>query len=122
MDHLVAEHIVHPAPSLIIHLKLLFSLFLSHAYLPDAFSFEIIHIVKDKSRNPNLLDNYRPITLNPVISKLFESVLIDFSATISSQTIFSSGIKRELTVPALFLFSGSLCNFQLTNLVIYSLT
>ena len=78
-DRLVAEHIVHAAPSLIIHLKLLFSLFLSHSYVPDAFSFGIIiPIVKDKSGDPSLLDNYRPITLSPVISKLFENVLMIF--------------------------------------------
>ena len=34
-DRLVAELIVHAAPRLIIHLKLLFSLFLSHTYVPD---------------------------------------------------------------------------------------
>ena len=60
---LVADHIVHAAPSLIIHLKLLFSLFLSHEYVPDAFRFGIIiPIVKDKSGDHSLLDNYRPIT------------------------------------------------------------
>ena len=69
-DRLVAEHIVHAAPSLIIDLKLLFSLFLSNGYVPDAFSFGIIiPMVKDKSDDPSLLDNYRPITLSPVISK-----------------------------------------------------
>ena len=69
---MVAEHIVHAEPSLINHLKLIFSWFLSHGYVPDAFSFGIIiYIVKDKSGDPGLLDNYRRITLSPVISKLF---------------------------------------------------
>ena len=77
-DRLVAKHIVHAAPSLIIHLKLLFSLFLSHGYVPDAFSFEInIPIINDTSGDPSLLDNYRPITLYPVISKLFQNVLME---------------------------------------------
>ena len=77
-DRLLAEHIVHVAPSLIINLMLLFSLFLSHGYVPDAFSFGIIiPIVKDKFGDPSLLDNYRPITLSPVISKLFENVLME---------------------------------------------
>ena len=77
-DRLVAEHTVHAAPSLIIHSKLLFSLFLSDGNVPDAFSFGIIiSIVKDKSGDPSLLDNYRPITLSPVISKLLENVLME---------------------------------------------
>ena len=63
-DRLVAEHIVNAAPSLIIHLKLLFSLFSSNGYVPDSFSFGIIiPIVNDKSGDPSLLDNYRPIIL-----------------------------------------------------------
>ena len=62
------------APSFIIHLKLLFSSYLLHSYVPDAFSFRIIiTIVKDKSGDPDLLDNYRPITLSPVISKLLRT-------------------------------------------------
>ena len=65
----LAEHIINAAPSFgVFDLKLLFSLFLSHGYVPDASSFgNIIPIVKDKSGDPNLLDNYRPFTLSPVI-------------------------------------------------------
>ena len=44
-DRLVAEHIVHAAPSLIINLKLLFSLFLSHVYVPDAFVLELVFLL-----------------------------------------------------------------------------
>ena len=44
-DRLVAEHIVHATTSLIIHLKLLFSLFLSHGYVPDAFSFGLLFLL-----------------------------------------------------------------------------
>ena len=77
-DQLIAEHIVHAAPSLIIHPKLFFSLFLSHSFVPDAFSTgTIIPVIKDKSGDPGPLGNYRPITLSPVVSKLFENVLLE---------------------------------------------
>jgi len=36
----------------------------------------IIPILKDKRGDLTSLDNYRPITLSPVISKIFESVLL----------------------------------------------
>ena len=42
-DRLVAEYIVHAAPSLII--QLLFSLFLMHGYVPAAFSFELLFLL-----------------------------------------------------------------------------
>lgn len=50
---------------------------LNHYYVPDAFgSGIIVPIVKDKSGDLSSVDNYRPITLSPVISKLFESFIL----------------------------------------------
>lgn len=46
--------------------------------MPDAFGFGvIIPIVKDKRGDISSIDNYRPITLSPIVSKLFESLLIE---------------------------------------------
>jgi len=36
----------------------------------------LVPLVKDKSKNLNDIDNYRPITLIPDISKIFEHVLL----------------------------------------------
>ena len=81
-DRLTAEHItVHADLSLIIHLKLLFSLFLSHAYKPDAFSFGIIiPIVKDSLATLVYLIITGQLLISPVISKLFENVTIELSS------------------------------------------
>ena len=50
---------------------------LIHGYVPNAFASGIIvPIVKDKSGDLASVENYRPITLGPVISKIFESVLV----------------------------------------------
>ena len=71
-----AEHIVHAAPCLIIHLKLLFALFPSHSFVTDAFSAGINNpVIKDKSGDLGLIYNYRPITLSPVMIKLFENYI-----------------------------------------------
>jgi len=48
-----------------------------HGFVPDSFGAGIIvPLLKVKSGNMNDLNNYRPITLIPVISKLFESIIL----------------------------------------------
>ena len=69
-DELLAENLKHPHPILLImHLKHLFRMILIHAFVPDSFGIGIsIPLLKDV----NDVENYRVITLSPVISKLFK--------------------------------------------------
>ena len=70
MGNIVAGHIVHCNPSIIIHIKLLFTMMVSHSYVPESFGVDIIVPVPiDKSGDFSSLDNYIPITLSPVFSK-----------------------------------------------------
>ena len=49
-----------------------------HQFVPDNFGAGVIvPVVKDKSGNLNDINNYRPITLIPIISKLFECVIME---------------------------------------------
>jgi len=58
-------------------LKVLFYIMLLHGYVPNDFATDIIiPLIKDKSGDLSSVENYRPITLSPVISKIFESVLV----------------------------------------------
>ena len=77
VDNIVAEHVVNSHPCLIAHLKLLFQMMLLHRYVLNSFGTGIVvPLVKDKSGDLSSVENYRPITLSPIISKIFESVLI----------------------------------------------
>ena len=77
-DDLCAEHMIYAHPSLVMHLKSLFQLILKHGFVPTNFGSGIsIPLTKDKTGNINNPDNYRAITLSPVISKLFEMVVLD---------------------------------------------
>ena len=77
IDGLSAGHIINSHPCVIMHLKFLFTMMLSHSFVPDAFGMGIvIPIIKDKCGDVSSVDNYRPITLSPVISKVFESLLL----------------------------------------------
>jgi len=75
---LTAEHLVYAHQSLIYHLSLLFRGMATHSFVPQAFAQGlIVPLVKDKSDDLCSLNNYRGIILTPVISKLFESILLN---------------------------------------------
>src|ERR1700690_652683 len=77
IDGITAENIINSHPCIIMHLKLLFTMMLSHSFVPNAFGMGfVVPIIKDKCGDVSSVDNYRPITLSPVISKVFESLLL----------------------------------------------
>jgi hypothetical protein len=97
-DGIVAEHIINSHPAIVVHLKSLFSMMLSHAYVPDAFGMGVvIPIVKDKCGNLSSIDNYRPITLSPVISKVFESLLLNKYSNYLRTDDLQFGFKQGLS-------------------------
>ena len=78
-------------------LSLLFTLFLSHGYLPHAMiETTIVLIVKNKCGNITDSNNYRPIALATIVSKLFESVFLlkceQYLTTITNQFGFKTGL------------------------------
>ena len=61
-------------PCVTIHLKLLFNMICGHGFVPDNFGHSVtVPVVKDKMKDLCSADNYRPIALSPVISKIFEN-------------------------------------------------
>ncbi len=96
-DGIVGEHIVHSHPALLVHLKLLFNMILKAGHVPVEFGMGIVvPIIKDKTGNPSLVDNYRPITLSPVISKVFEHCLMIISAKYLPSDSLQFGFKPGL--------------------------
>ena len=78
-DDLGTEHLLYAQPVIIKHLQVLFRLrpILTHGFVPNSFGIGVtVPLIKDKTGNVNDVDNYRGITLSPVISKLFEVVLL----------------------------------------------
>jgi len=80
-----------------------------HGFVPDGFgSGIVIPLLKDKLGNPNDLGNYRGITLIPVISKLFELVLLDICAPYLNTDDLQFGFKKNVGCSnAIFLLSES---------------
>jgi len=79
------------------HLKALFQLILIHGFVPTDFGNGIsIPLIKDKTGNINNMDNYRAITLLPVISKLFKMVSLDISNDFLSTDSLQFGFKDKV--------------------------
>ena len=52
-------------------------------------------LVKDKTGNINNVDNYRAITLSPIISKLFEVVLLNICSDVLDTDTLQFGFKNN---------------------------
>jgi len=77
-DDLSSEHLKYAHPLVVVQLCSLFRTMVIHGLVPDNFGNGIIiPLLKDKTGDINSLDNYRAITLIPVISKLFELVVLE---------------------------------------------
>jgi hypothetical protein len=77
-DGLTAEHLIHGScPSLLNHLCTLFNIILSHSIVPYSFCIGIIiPILKKPNANPNIAENFRPLTLGTTYSKLLEKLIM----------------------------------------------
>jgi len=121
-DDLSAEHLLYAHPSLIVHLKLLFSSIFTHGFVPDSFGAGIIvPLIKDKTGNLNDTENYRPITLIPVISKLFESLLLNICQTYLPIDDLQLGFKPVLgCTDAIFALKSSINYFNSRGSCVYA--
>ena len=99
-----AEHF-HNAPlNLLERLTFLFNCMLNHAFVPSQFRLGfMIPLIKDRLGNKSDVQNYRGITISPIMSKVFEHVLklvyCDYLTTSPHQFGFK---KKSSTVQALY--------------------
>jgi len=76
-DGVVNEHLIFSDHHLRVHLSLLFTAMLRHSFVTDDFCKGIIvPLLKSKHGDATSLDMYRGITLSPVLSRVFEAVLL----------------------------------------------
>ena len=73
-DHITIEHIIYAHPSIVIILSSLFVFMIFKGMVPDDFGVGVTTpIPKFKGNKKNIsADDYRGITICPVISKIFE--------------------------------------------------
>jgi len=77
-DELTVEHLVHAHPILVVLLSLLFNIIILHGIVPLDFGKGIIvPLIKNMDSDKTSCDSYMGITLSPVLSKVFELVLMN---------------------------------------------
>jgi len=104
-DGISKEHIMYCHPSIFVHLSVLFNMIYYHGFVPDDFGKGItIPLVKDKLGDVSSVDNYRAITISPLVSKLFEyCVLKKFDVFLSSSDLQFGFKQNSSCTQAVFL-------------------
>lgn len=103
LDYLTSEHFKFASDRLYILLSIVFKCMLLHGYIPSVFMDTLlIPIVKDKTGDITSGDNYRPIALTSVSSKIVELIIIDKFLeqldTSCNQFGFKFGLSTELCI------------------------
>ena len=82
LDQLTTEHLVNCHPIIALILTKLFNLMIMSEYVPNSFARSIlVPILKVDIGTKNVsVDDYRGISINPVISKVFEHCLLELFA------------------------------------------
>ena len=102
-DSICAEALKCAHDQLSVLLSLCFTLFLSHGHLPlKLIQTTIVPIIKNKCGNISSSNNYRPIALATIISKLLESILLmkceEYLCTSANQFGFKKAHGTELCI------------------------
>ena len=95
-DGLNAEAFKFADKKITVYLCILFNVMLCHGYLPSKLMETIIvPILKDKKGDLGSKDNYRPIALTTVVSKLFEILILNRYQHLLQTTDHQFGFKQS---------------------------
>ena len=105
-DGLTAENLKYANDNICILLSLLFSSLFSHSFVPvNLTKVTLVPLIKNKAGDITDRDNYRPIALATILSKVAEHLLLnrceEFLHTSSYQFGFKSGHATDLCIYAL---------------------
>jgi hypothetical protein len=98
LDGLTVEHLLHCHPVIFSLLGQIFNLMIKHGFVPDEFGRSYtVPLPKGNSVNKAMsVDDFRGISISPVISKIFESCILNryssFLVTSDSQFGFKKGL------------------------------
>ena len=78
LDGITSEHLKYASERLPHLLSMAITGFFVHGFLPDSMlSVLIVPVIKDKAGTINSKDNYRPIALASIVSKLVEIIMLN---------------------------------------------
>uniref|UniRef100_A0A671UZC4 Reverse transcriptase domain-containing protein n=1 Tax=Sparus aurata TaxID=8175 RepID=A0A671UZC4_SPAAU len=96
MDNITAEHLKLASKKLYPLLAICFTGLLVHGILPDSIlSVVLVPVIKDKAGKLNSSENYRPIALASILSKVLEKILLNRLEQYILTTDNQFGFKRK---------------------------
>ena len=111
-----AEHIFNSCPELLCYLHLLYNGLLSHSYMPHEFlSGTITPIIKDANGDSTSSNNYRPITLGPILLQIFEYLLMNKFGNCLDTDDLQFGYKRKLSASHAIYILRECVNYYTTH-------
>ena len=112
IDGLQSEHLKYATDRLSILLCFLFNAMIVHGYMcQELMDTILIPIIKDKKGNLSSKDNYRPIALTSVLSKVLESIVLKQYHECFTTKCNQFGFKRD--------HSTDLCTFTFKQVIDY---
>ena len=104
-DGICSEHLKYASNALVPLLGMCFTSFISHGFLPESMlSVMLVPVIKDKAGKISSMDNYRPIALASVISKLVEVIMLDRIEMYMITNPNQFGFKRNMAQTSAFMF------------------
>lgn len=102
-DGVSAEHLMFADKSLYVYLSLLFTFMFRYSIVPEKFMYvHITPIIKNKGGILSSRDNYRPIALSSIVSKVFEQIILNrinnYLYVNDNQFAFKKDLSTELCV------------------------
>ena len=95
-DLLESENFKYCDDSICVYLCILFNCMIIHNYLPKPFmDTVIVPLVKDKKESVSDCNNYRPIAITTIMSKIFELVILDQYGDVLVTTANQFGFKKQ---------------------------
>lgn len=128
LDGLTAEHLLHSHPAVYSLLNRLFNLLIKFRFVPDDFgrSYTVPLPKGNNASKAMSVDDFRGISISPVISKVFESCVLDrykeFLVTSDNQFGFKKGLGCSHAIYSVkcvvnhYVRSGSTVNLCLLDL------
>ena len=97
MDEIFAEHLLHCSHRLVTMPAVCFSGLFVHSFLPDSMlAIVLVPVVKDKTGRIDQVDNYRPIALASVVSKVVEIIMLNRISGLLETCHNQFGFKQSL--------------------------
>ena len=92
------DHLLHGGSQFRVHLSYLFTSMIRHGFSPSSFLLSaIVPIPKTLRKSVNDFSNYRAITLNSPVCKLFEIIILMMYPNVLSTSDLQFGYKRGLS-------------------------